>query len=192
MSFPYFAIPGSKTRITAGKGSPNGVVTGTTGDLYLRQDGSADAAFYTKTTSTGANGWQVFSGLNPNVTTVTTSGDITTTGGNLVGGLVAATQAVQNIAGSGAVTLTAGKSTYLVAGNGGAVTGVTVPNGTVNGTLLTLIGTDNTNTVTLSVNGATNIAAANGVTTRVLGKYDILQLIWITDSWCERGFQNNL
>src|SRR5579872_6143319 len=43
---------------SAGKGSPNGIVTGNVGDLYTRLDGAAGATLYVKETLSGKpTGW---------------------------------------------------------------------------------------------------------------------------------------
>lgn len=42
----------------SGTGSPEGVVTGTKGDLYSRRDGGANTSFYVKETGTNSKtGW---------------------------------------------------------------------------------------------------------------------------------------
>ena len=44
--------------LTTGTGSPEGVVTGNIGDLYLNLSGGAATTLYVKTSSSGANtGW---------------------------------------------------------------------------------------------------------------------------------------
>ena len=43
--------------ITSGEGSPEGVVTGTVGDLYLNTTGGASTTLYVKTSGTGNTGW---------------------------------------------------------------------------------------------------------------------------------------
>jgi hypothetical protein len=44
--------------IRSGSGSPEGVVTGNVGDLFLRTDGSAGSALYVKESGSGTNtGW---------------------------------------------------------------------------------------------------------------------------------------
>jgi len=127
---------------------------------------------------------------------VTAGGDVIATGGvsgaTLTGRHIQAADATQNLAASGALVLTAGKALFPVAGDGGAVTGCTIPNGATAGTLITVLGTDGTNTVQFAVNGMTNIAAANGVTTRTLATSDALTLIWSGTAWVELAFNNNL
>lgn len=124
------------------------------------------------------------------VFSVDREGDVAST--SISGIQVRAADATQTLAGSGALTLTAGKSLFPVAGMGGAVTGCTIPDGTVAGTVITIVGTHATNTVQFAVNGATNIAAANGQTTRTLATSDLLTLMWTGTAWAELGFNNNL
>jgi hypothetical protein len=45
------------TKILSGKGSPEGVVRGSVGDLYLRTDGTAGATLYVKESGTELTGW---------------------------------------------------------------------------------------------------------------------------------------
>ena len=45
-------------KISTGTGSPEGVVTGNIGDLYLNMSGGAATTLYVKTSNSGANtGW---------------------------------------------------------------------------------------------------------------------------------------
>lgn len=50
-------ISGRPIIITAGAGSPEGVVTGAVGSLYLRIDGSVSSTLYVKQSGTGNTGW---------------------------------------------------------------------------------------------------------------------------------------
>lgn len=43
--------------ITYGTGSPEGVVTATSGSLFLRDDGGTDTSIYKKESDTGNTGW---------------------------------------------------------------------------------------------------------------------------------------
>jgi hypothetical protein len=57
-----FLLPGAvvvkgATRINAGTGNPNGVVSGSPGDLYLNQSGGANATLWVKESTTGTAGW---------------------------------------------------------------------------------------------------------------------------------------
>jgi hypothetical protein len=124
------------------------------------------------------------------VFSVDREGDIA--GTTFSGVTIRAADSTQTLAGSGALTLTSAKSLFPVAGMSGAVTGCTVPDGATAGTLITIVGTHATNTVQFAVNGATNIAAANGVTTRTLATSDLLNLIWTGTAWAEIAFNNNL
>lgn len=108
------------------------------------------------------------------------------------GQMVHAGDTLQTLLSFAAVTLTAGKGLIPVGGNGGSVTGVTIPNGSYTGQEITLIGSSDTNTVSFNVNGTTNIAAASGFTTRTLGNYDVWRLIWFSGKWSEVAFSNNL
>lgn len=47
----------SESRIYSGTGSPEGVVAGNVGDLFLRRDGSTSTTLYVKTSGTGLTGW---------------------------------------------------------------------------------------------------------------------------------------
>jgi len=49
--------PDSVPSIRAGVGSPEGVVTGVVGSVWLRSDGAAGSTFYRKESGTGNNGW---------------------------------------------------------------------------------------------------------------------------------------
>lgn len=124
------------------------------------------------------------------VFSVDREGDVV--GTTLSGVLVRAADSTQTLAGSAALALTSGKSFFPVAGSGGAVTGCTIPNGATAGTVITVVGTHATSTVQFAVNGATNIAAANGITTRTLATSDLLTLIWTGTAWAEIAFNNNL
>ena len=44
-------------QIRYGAGTPEGVVTGVIGDLFLRTDGGASTTLYVKTSGTGNTGW---------------------------------------------------------------------------------------------------------------------------------------
>lgn len=44
-------------KITSGTGTPEGVVTGNVGDLFLRTDGGAGTCFYVKESGSGNTGW---------------------------------------------------------------------------------------------------------------------------------------
>jgi len=45
------------SKITAGAGSPEGVVTGNPGDMYLNQSGGAGTTLYVKESGTSNTGW---------------------------------------------------------------------------------------------------------------------------------------
>lgn len=47
----------TSTNIKRGTGSPEGVVTGTVGDLFLRTDGGTSTTLYVKQSGTGNTGW---------------------------------------------------------------------------------------------------------------------------------------
>lgn len=92
-----------------------------------------------------------------------------------------------------AATLTVAASAHHVAGSGGAVTlsaTTAISAGSYDGQLLYLIGTDNTNTVTVPDSGNCNLGAA-----RTLGAGDILVLMYViddvADAWYEVSFSNN-
>lgn len=98
---------------------------------------------------------------------------------------------VNSLASSG--TLTVAASAHHVAGSGGAVTlnsTTAITAGSYDGQLLYLIGTDNTNTVTVPDSGTCNLQSA-----RTLGAGDILVLMYViddvTDAWYEVSFTNN-
>lgn len=84
-----------------------------------------------------------------------------------------------SISGSGSVAFTAGitKVGVYVVGNGGAVSSVTIQSGTIDGQHILVIGTDDTNTVSIEL---TNGAA-------VLGDGDTLEAVWDDDGsrWIE-------
>lgn len=96
------------------------------------------------------------------------------------------------LATAGTLTLTAGKDYFPVVGTPGAVTGCLLPTGSKDGQIITLKGTHNTNTVTFSVNGGSNILGLNGGTTRALALGDIWQLHWdgIETKWIEDFFRH--
>ncbi|XID92508.1 hypothetical protein ACF3MZ_29275 [Paenibacillaceae bacterium WGS1546] len=50
-------VNGQGTKITAGTGSPEGVVTANPGSIYLNRSGGANTSFYVKHTGTGNTGW---------------------------------------------------------------------------------------------------------------------------------------
>ena len=50
-------LNGLAVTITAGGGSPEGVVTANPGSIYLRRSGAAGTSFYVKETGTGNTGW---------------------------------------------------------------------------------------------------------------------------------------
>lgn len=85
----------------------------------------------------------------------------------------------QTIAGGGTVTLTTAAAQYIpVAGSGGAVTLSTTPfaSNPSDGTQITLEGTSNTNTVSLTNNDANGGVILNGDVT--LGQYDTITLVY--------------
>lgn len=43
--------------ITYGSGDPEGVITATSGSLFLREDGGVDSSIYRKESDTGDTGW---------------------------------------------------------------------------------------------------------------------------------------
>ena len=50
-------VGASGPKVLSGSGSPEGAVTAPVGSIYLRTDGGADTAAYTKTSGTGNTGW---------------------------------------------------------------------------------------------------------------------------------------
>lgn len=141
---------------------------------YWYQIGAAwNPAFRLQSMSStaGTKVLEVLSDTGTSVFSVTREGFV---GGQMTPGV----GAKQTVATNAALTLPLGVGIIPVAGSGGAVTGVTIPNGTQAGQMLMIIGTHATNTVTFSVNGATNINGAHGGTTRVLGLSDTWQLVW--------------
>jgi hypothetical protein len=79
---------------------------------------------------------------------------------------------------------------YRVSGDGGAQSLSTTPFGSASwtdGTIVRLVGTSDTNTISLDHNDADNGAILNGDCT--LGKYNILTLIWDSEfnRWIELG-----
>lgn len=53
---PYW-IPSDSGLLLYGSGSPEGVVTGSVGQLYLRTNGGASTTLYVKESGTGNTGW---------------------------------------------------------------------------------------------------------------------------------------
>lgn len=52
------SVSGTAARIASGKGSPEGVVPGAPGSIYLRTDGSAASTLYVKERGTDVTGWR--------------------------------------------------------------------------------------------------------------------------------------
>jgi hypothetical protein len=86
------------------------------------------------------------------------------------------------VATSGVIAFTAAtaRQKQYIKGNGGAVTSVTLQNGTVDGQEAIIQGTDNTNTVSLT----TNLGQC------ILGSDQILTLNWDTNGWKEVSRSN--
>ena len=182
--FPAFPV-----EIIAGKGSPSGNVSAPVGTLYIQTDGSTDTAHWRKESGTGTSGWVA------SQSTALTPASVAATG-QVSGALVDAADTVAHntLGAAGALTLTAGKGYFPVIGSAGtARTGCTIPNGSVSGQIIVLEGTDNTATVSFTVNGASNIAAPSQLSSRTLGLCDQWILVWdaITGKWVEAHYQGN-
>lgn len=95
-------------------------------------------------------------------------------------GVATVNNAIESISASGTITLlSAGNQMLRVVGDGGAVTASTTPFGTTppsDGTIIYLMGTSDTNTVTVTFNDSADGLYING--DAVLGKYHVLTLIY--------------
>ena len=91
------------------------------------------------------------------------------------------TVATETIAASGTITVpSASQNLVRVVGDGAAVSASTTPFGVTppaNGVVITVMGTDGTNTVTLTHNDAADGCVLNGNAT--LGAYDCITLIYL-------------
>lgn len=91
-----------------------------------------------------------------------------------------------------AETITATEMIIPVSGNGGAITLTSDPQiaaGTVNGETKTLIGTDDTNTLTV-VNGS-GLSTDNGLSF-TLGEDDNIKFTWYNSRWIETARKDNV
>jgi hypothetical protein len=125
-------LPGAGTvDIRTGTGSPEGAVTGTVGDLYLRTDGGSGTTAYLKTSGSSTTGWEAVTNGSGGTGTVTHTGGALTANRLVIGagsddisilGSLGTTTTVLhgNAAGApsfGAVSLTADVSGNLPVGN---------------------------------------------------------------------------
>lgn len=118
------------------------------------------------------------------------SGDRITNAQQEINNLKNKTNASATVSGGGTITVstTQREQYFRISGNGGAVSLSTTPFGVASwtdGTIVRLVGTSDTNTVSLDHNDADNGAVLNGDCT--LSKYNILTLIWDTElnRWIE-------
>lgn len=102
------------------------------------------------------------------------------------------TNASATVASGGTITvsITQREQYFRVSGNGGAQSLSTTPFGSaswIDGTIVRLVGTSDTNTLSLDHNDADNGAVLNGDCT--LGKYNMLTLIWDSEfnRWIEQS-----
>lgn len=128
------------------------------------------------------------SGLSVRNVADTDYGPIAASSGTFSGPNIFTPSSLQTIA-SGAQA-SANATTIIVVGSGGAITldGTTAIVDGSNGQILIVVGTDDTNTVTVNDGANTNLGG-----NRVLGAGDRLTLQWLTVSgvWEEMFFQNN-
>ncbi len=110
------------------------------------------------------------------------SGDRITNAQQEINNLKVTTNASATVAGSGTITVSTTQRVqyFRISGDGGAVSLSTTPFGTgggwIDGTIIRLVGTSDTNTVSLDHNDLDNGAILNGDCT--LAKYNMLTLIW--------------
>lgn len=110
------------------------------------------------------------------------SGDRITNAQQEINNLKVTTNASATVAGSGTITVSTTQRVqyFRISGDGGAVSLSTTPFGTgggwIDGTIIRLVGTSDTNTVSLDHNDSSNGAILNGDCT--LAKYNMLTLIW--------------
>lgn len=139
----------------SGGTAANRILTGTGGNINLGPGASLFLVY-----DDGASRWRVVGGVAGGFSVVTT----------------------QSIGAGGTVTLGAGFfQTIPVAGNGAPRTASTTPFGAtppLNGTVIRLLGTDNTNTLTLTNNDASNGCLLAGDAT--LGRGSMLDLQYIS------------
>ena len=99
-----------------------------------------------------------------------------------INNLKVTTNASATVAGSGTITVSTTQRVqyFRVSGDGGAVSLSSTPFGTgggwIDGTIIRLVGTSDTNTVSLDHNDLDNGAILNGDCT--LAKYNMITLIW--------------
>lgn len=127
------------------------------------------------------------------VTTFSATGAVTFSGAvTFTAKIFTTPSALQTVAAANLITSTAPK--IRIKGNGGPVVMTSLPTidlGTADGQLLIVLGTDDTNTVTLQDNGS--LAGSKlrlGATSRVLGNGDMLLLSWDSAAalWFEMAF----
>lgn len=125
--------------IFAGTGSPEGVVTASPGDVFLRQDGGVDTSFYYKATGSGTNtGWKTWANFTDGAT----------------GGL-------QTAAGNGETITTSARGIARYTTNGAARTGVIMQAPTSAGQIVNVSNEDPTavNTITMAAKATSNVAS---------------------------------
>ena len=121
------------------------------------------------------------------------SGDRITNVQQEINNLKNTTNASATVASGGTITVstTQREQYFRVAGNGGPQSLSTTPFGTgggwIDGTIVRLLGTHDTNTISLDHNDSDNGVILNGDCT--LAKYNMLTLIWDTElnRWIELG-----
>lgn len=121
------------------------------------------------------------------------SGDRITNVQQEINNLKNTTNASATVAGGGTITVstTQREQYFRISGNGGAQSLSTTPFGTgggwIDGTIVRLLGTHDTNTISLDHNDSDNGVILNGDCT--LAKYNMLTLIWDTEfnRWIEVG-----
>lgn len=130
--------------------------------------------------------------------TISREGNLTTVGtvsaAAISGVHINAAAGLQTLAAAATIALSSGASLYPVKGAAGPQTlSTTVPvaAATVVGQTCIIEGQDDTNTITVPINGSSNIAGVHSGTTVVLGNQDILTLLWDGTSWVELYSANN-
>ena len=121
------------------------------------------------------------------------SGDRITNAQQEINNLKNKTNASSTVAGGGTITVSTTQRVkyFRVSGNGGAQSLSNTPFGTgggwTDGTIVRLVGTSDSNTISLDHNDSDNGAILNGDCT--LAKYNILTLIWDSEfsRWIEVG-----
>lgn len=120
------------------------------------------------------------------------SGDRITNAQLEINNLKNKTNASATVASGGtiSVSITQREQYFRVSGSGGAQSLSTTPFGSaswIDGTIVRLVGTSDTNTLSLDFNDADNGAVLNGDCT--LGKYNMLTLIWDSEfnRWIEQS-----